>query len=306
MKQHESSPTQDRNMNQIERQASPFTKLRTVMSRNAQEINNELLEMHGLSGLVDDTLHINPAAYTQEKGGIYSQVEIKEDLGFVDSLDRTNSAADIENTQKFYKDTYGIDTPEGIVAKHRETKESSKSNQAEMAITALMHKVLKDRFLVVRTSTYDDYKHGADNLILDKQTGAVICAFDEVLENEGDKERGASKKIEKIKKSASKGGTKVKYGVSLVENKIVRAPSKSVPVFYLALESKDLSSLTNDLYYNQADTLSELESRIFAHLVTSIKEQKAMLESLQLPHQIVKKLDEFNESLSVLEEYTKR
>lgn len=290
-----------------EKQATPFGKLKSIMARNAQEINSELEKTHGLSGLVDESLHINPQAFTRVQGGIYDEDDIRNDEETVNALDRLNSAADIPNTQKFYKDTHGIDTVEGIMAKHRENKEVSKSNQAEMAITALMHKVLKERFLVVRTSMFDDYKNGIDNLILDKETGAIICAFDEVLENDGDRSRGASKKIEKIKKSAVLGGTRAKYGVSLSNKKVVRSMSRNIPVFYLALESKDLAKLTNDLYDSLYSTnknvITDMEQKIFAHLVTSISEQKRMLEELTLPPVMRAKLKEFEGSLAVLESF---
>lgn len=299
--------SQEKVTNAHEKQASPFGKLKSVMARNAQEINSELEKTHGLHGLVDESLHINPQAFIREQGGIYDEDDIRNDEETVNALDRLNSAADIPNTQKFYKDTHGIDTVEGIVAKHRENKEVSKSNQAEMAITALMHKVLKERFLVVRTSMFDDYKNGIDNLILDKETGAIICAFDEVLENEGDRNRGASKKIEKIKKSAALGGTRAKYGVSLNNKKVVRAAARNIPVFYLALESKDLAKLTNDLYDGLYSTgkgaLTDMENKIFAHLVASISEQKKMLEALALPPVMKAKLKEFESSLTVLESF---
>jgi hypothetical protein len=290
-----------------EKQNTPYTKLMSIMARSAQEINAELEKTHGLHGLVDESLHINPSAFTREQSGMYEQGDISNDEETVNALDRLNSAADNPSTQKFYQDTYGISTVEGIVAKHRENKEVSKSNQAEMAITALMYKVLKERFLVVRTSMFDDYKNGIDNLILDKETGAIICAFDEVLENDGDRNRGASKKIEKIKKSAVLGGTRAKYGVSLTNKKIVRAPARNIPVFYLALESKDLAKLTNDLYDGRYNTdpkaTTEMEQKIFAHLVESISEQKKMLEALALPPVMKEKLKEFESSLTVLKSF---
>lgn len=278
-------------------------KMRSVMARISQEVNREAQEKYGLGGLVNESLHIDPTYFSREKGGIYEEADIIDDKETVNALDRYNCAADNANTQKFYKDQYGIETPEGIVAKHLEKKEASKSNQAEIVITALLHKVLKDRFLVVRASVFDDYKHGIDNLILDKETGAVICAFDEVLENQGDRERGAVKKIEKIKKSAIRGGTEAKYGISLKEGQLTRAHTRNIPVFYLTLESKDLNELTDDLYNNE-EMATEAESRLFAHLVGSIKEQKEMLGKLNLPPVMRRRLEGFESSLKTLEGFT--
>lgn len=277
-------------------------KMKGVMARIALEVNKEVEEKYGLKGLVDESLHIDPAFFAREKGGIYSEDEIFDDEGTVYALDRYNSSADNEGVQAHYKEKYGIDTPEDIVAKHREIKEASKANQAEMVITALLHKVLKEKFLVVRSAMFDDYKHGIDNLILDKETGAVICAFDEVIENVGDRERGASKKIEKIKKIAVKGGTEAKYGIALRGEALTRAHPRNIPVFYLTLEGKDLIELT-DLLSREGDTLTEAEQRLYAHLVGSIKEQKEMLEKLNLPAVMKRSLQGFESSLATLESF---
>jgi len=277
-------------------------KLKSVMSRVAQEVNREVKERYGLEGLVDESLHIDPAQFAREKGGTYDEADIFDDEGAIYAQDRFNCSADDVGVQEFYKKEYGIETPEGIVAKHREKKDASKSNQAEMIITALLHKVLKERFLVVRSAVYDDYNHGMDNLILDKETGAVICAFDEVLENQGDRERGANKKIEKIKRVAIKGGTEAKYGIALKDEVLTRAHVRNVPVFYLTLESKDLIELTDQLFKNNPD-IAEAEAKLFAHLVGSIKEQKEILQKLNLPATMKRSLDSFENSLTVLEGY---
>lgn len=283
-------------------QLTPIEKMKSVMARISHEVNSEAQRKYGLEGLVNESLHIDPTYFAREKGGVYEEADITDDKETVTALDRYNCAADNANTQKFYKDQYGIETPEGIVVKHLEKKEESKSNQAEMIITALLHKVLKDKFLVVRASVFDDYKHGIDNLILDKETGAVICAFDEVLENQGDRERGAVKKIEKIKKSAIRGGTEAKYGISLKGEMLTRNHTRNIPVFYLTLESKDLIELTDNLFDNH-EGVTEAEGWLFSHLVYSIKEQKEMLEKLNLPPVMKRKLEGFEQSLATLESF---
>lgn len=195
-----------------ETKKTSFEKLNEVMGRMAQEVNATVKEMYGMEKLVDEAGRIEASQYANENGGIYETEDVVADQETVDSLDRYNSGADVQKTQEFYKKEYGADgTLEGTIAKYRERKEVAKSNQAEMAITALLHKMLKERFIVVRASTFDDYKHGMDNLILDRETGAVICAFDEVIRNEGDAAK-APVKLEKIKKAALKGGNEAKYG----------------------------------------------------------------------------------------------
>jgi hypothetical protein len=285
-------------------------KLKKVMSRISQEVNAEVAKKYGVEQLVDDSLHIDLAHFSRKKGGIYKKEDIDADKKKVDDLDLEHSGVADEKVQKFYKEKHKLQGDVGseeikkeILALFRENKEANKGSQAEMVITALLHKVLKERFLVVRSSVFDDYTHGIDNFILDKETGAVICAFDEVIENEGDKARGESGKAEKIKKIAMKGGTEAKYGVSLTEGKIVRSAVENIPVFYLTLESKDLNELTNDLFYSKDGTRTDAEQKLFSHLVHSIKEQKGMLEALNLPPVMKEKLQSFETSLTALMGY---
>ena len=48
-----------------------------------------------------------------------------------------------------------------------------------MAIMVLLHKMLKDDFVVLRSAKRDDYAGGVDMLIVNRKTGAVICAIDD-------------------------------------------------------------------------------------------------------------------------------
>lgn len=49
----------------------------------------------------------------------------------------------------------------------------------EMLKTAIMNKKLAGQFIVVRSSYYDDYCNGVDNVIVHKETGDIICAIDD-------------------------------------------------------------------------------------------------------------------------------
>ena len=211
-----------------EKPRTTLERLRAVMARMAEEINDSVERKYGLHRVVDETGRVQTAEYAVENGGIYEQAELDEDTETVDALDWYHSAADDPNVQEFYKVKHNIETPEGIVRYRLDEKEKSRSNQAEMAITALLHRFLSERFLVVRASTFDDYKHGTDNVILDTETGAVVCAFDEVLRNDSDQKQSPAK-IEKIKKKAFLGGTEVKYGFSLRDGKLNRERIREKP-----------------------------------------------------------------------------
>lgn len=70
------------------------------------------------------------------------------------------------------------------------SREKNPANIAEIATTLLFDKVLNKDFIIVRASTYDDYENGADHLIIDKQSGAVICGLDEAILGESIKDTG--------------------------------------------------------------------------------------------------------------------
>jgi hypothetical protein len=136
----------------------------------------------------------------------------------------------------------------------------------EMAVTALLSKMLGKNFLVVRTAAYDDYKNGVDNVILDRITGEVVGAFDEVHEG-GDGRRTEEKKL-KIEKIAKRGGAKIRYGLTMSEGKIKRASLENVPLFYLGLESAELVELVAGLGENDQAKMEKIFQKLLSSLVT--------------------------------------
>lgn len=275
-------------------------KLRHMLGRVANEINYEAAE-HGLGNLVnpDCTISMQDFLQTGESGGgIYKQSEIDRDLEDARRMEIGFSGANDPGVQKFFNEQKGINTAEGIVKDWKASKEKSKSGQTEMVITALLHKMLRKDFLIVRSAVIDDYKSGMDNLILDKQTGEAICAFDEV--HEGGEGEQTDKKKEKIKKIVMKGGVGAKYGIGLEGGKLKRTKMDKVPVFYLRLKSEDLLKLMAEMHDDLGEQ-SPIEQSVFADLVKSLREQKEMLSTLNLPPVIKEKLGNFENTLQKLE-----
>ncbi|PKM87038.1 hypothetical protein CVU83_03460, partial [Candidatus Falkowbacteria bacterium HGW-Falkowbacteria-2] len=120
-------------------------------------------------------------------------------------------------------------------------KERDPSSLTEMGLTVCLQRLLPERFMVVRSSAYDDYNNGVDQLIIDRETGMVVCGIDEVIERTGD--TGPSKKEEKVRNKMQKGGAKVKYGARVVEGKLVLGSIGRVPAFYISLSKSDLVKL---------------------------------------------------------------
>jgi hypothetical protein len=79
-----------------------------------------------------------------------------------------------------------------------EDREKNPANLTEVAFTLILQKLLPDRFVIVRSSAYDNYNYGNDQLILDTESGEVVCGIDEVIDR--DHYRGPSKKEEKIER----------------------------------------------------------------------------------------------------------
>ena len=181
------------------------------------------------------------------------------------------------------------------LAAWQQKKEGGDSNISEMAVTAVLYKCLQDRFLVARSTTHDDYENGFDNLIIDKQSGAVVCGFDEVVGVSGYSE----KKDDKLLRKAMRGGASVKYGATIKNGQLVRESLKNVPAFYLALSKPEISELLE----NFSDTsITKVELSILNKFIVSLEEQMVNLENRQVIQNdnLKNNLMKFKESLEVI------
>lgn len=150
------------------------------------------------------------------------------------------------------------------------SREKNPSSIAETAATLLFDKVLGDDFIIVRASTYDDYENGADQLIVDKKTGAVICGLDDVIGHIGDD--GGTKKKGKMDAKMKKGGASIKYGLTMDNGELARKSLRHIPIFYFSLSKSELDGLLKSLAAEQND-LSQEETAIYAKLVNSLAAQ---------------------------------
>lgn len=154
-------------------------------------------------------------------------------------------------------------------------KESDPANLAEMGITLLFNRVLGEKFAVLRASDYDDYENGADNIIVDRESGAVICGIDDVLGREGDD--GSQKKAAKIKNKMERGGARIKYGAAMKDGKLVPQSLEHVPLFYFSLSKQELSDLLYSLSEN--DRPGVKEKGIYQKLIGSLGDQYAQFSA---------------------------
>lgn len=143
---------------------------------------------------------------------------------------------------------------------------------------ALLLKNLGNQFIVARSSHHDDRFNHVDTILLDKQTGNLVCTFDEV----GD--TNSQEYIQKQKEVAeqnTRGGSTVKYALELkeVNGKKIAAPAgaEHVPLFYIALSQniiKEGVRKFRDAHGEQSD----FEKQIFAYFAESISAQIQGLE----------------------------
>lgn len=260
-------------------------------------LNQEVEQNHGISNLVNSECQVRTEAFED----VYSQ-DLLEDSAFdVHEREVEFSGATRPNMQAFYKDQHGVEGEEAIITKWESEKKKNKNNQMELAVTSLFYKVLSKRYFIFRPAKYDDYLNGIDNIIIDKETGSVICAFDEVHEG-GDGDRTLVKQ-EKITKIARKGGARVRFGLAIEDGKLKRTKLENLPIFYLGLKTDELNSLMENMEYdlNKDPSLQELE--IFRKLISSVKEQSLILEKEELPEAVTNRLDKFKDSLVNLSQY---
>jgi hypothetical protein len=175
-------------------------------------------------------------------------------------------------------------------------KELNKSSLAETGITLLLDKALHDDFVVCKSSKYDDYKHGVDNIILDKETGHIVCGFDDVLGHSGDD--GGEKKKDKIRKIMERGGVSLKQGLSFKEDGLLETKElHNLPAMYLAISKKDLESLLDNLNNGENDKMNETEKNLLIKFVQSIEDQLDSFNNNNLNTKLQTNTLEFEKSL---------
>jgi len=174
-----------------------------------------------------------------------------------------------------------------------EEKIDKEGEQLEILKTALFNKFLGKKALIVRTSLYDDVTNHVDNLMIDKETGKTLCAFDEVGTNIGP--IFTEKMVKVLKINTEERGAKLKYGLKLEkeinnENKIKLGGRDNLPIFYLALPSLQIKEAIKNAEPS-LEKFSDYEKKVFEYFYFSIISQvKALNLEKNLSEEIVKDL----------------
>ncbi len=182
-------------------------------------------------------------------------------------------------------------------------QEKSKGSLAEMAITLMLDKISSGRLISVRSSKWDDYENGIDNLLLDTETGAVICGLDEVFDDLG---QGAKElKEKKVMNKFSNGGAYARYGLKLnLENKkeISIEKLKNLPAFFISLNQNELTEILENIGSKE---ISESEKNVLRQITGSLKlqlEKMNEIEFKEMPDNFKNNLSRIPQIISYLEE----
>lgn len=177
----------------------------------------------------------------------------------------------------------------------REKRRLMEGEQLEMLACAILIKNLGERFVVARTSPHDDRVNKVDTIILDKETGNLVCAFDEVSDTSG---ANYEKKQTLVRDRNLKGGAALKYGIGVKgdsgKQAIVPAAAEHLPLFYLAVPGDRVKKGIQEFVADPVRQ-SDFEERLFSYFLATIGAQIGALELYhrRLDPELKKKLDGF-------------
>jgi hypothetical protein len=285
-----------------ERPKKPYEVLAQMVENVAIHINQDAKSRYGIENLLSPEGSVQPDDFDQSRGGIYERSSIVNDNNKVFELDYKFSKAidrrtgkEVPSVIEYYKDR-NCHTREEIVAYSKKEKEKEKNKMFEKAVFILLHKFLKEEFLVVRTAAYDDYTAGVDNLFIDLETGFPICAFDEVHDSKGGEY--TSKKLDKVKEIVEKGGASIRYGLTVENGQIKQTRIENVPVFAISLLQEDFEKkLLPAMQDTGIERKSDFEREIMVMIIKSLGEQAKMIESVKINDAVRENLVRFNASL---------
>ena len=181
---------------------------------------------------------------------------------------------DIERDKEWGREWHGDLSEEAVHGERRRTE----GEQLEMLAYAIFAKNLRNRFVVARTASHDDRKNKVDTVLLERATGNLVCAFDEVGDTTGvDYER----KQAIIQKHNLEGGASLKYGLSIEirdgNPAIVPAPGNNIPLFYIALPSDRIKKGLIE-FRPETENQSDFESKLFTYFMATLAAQINGLE----------------------------
>lgn len=286
---------------------SPDEKLNKNLSTIADNINREYCQP-GEKKLVLDDGSINKESF--------DYFDPEKDPALVKKIEISNSGIDRESVREFYSEKVREKnrlpkeaeiTEEELIKYWKTEQEKQISFRWEKAAVILLSRILSSDFIVVRGSDLDDYTNKTDTVIVDKESGAVICAIDLVNDKAGGDRY--EKKLSQLKKDAEKSrGGELRFGITMEtdektgQKKLVKKRLTNVPRFFLPVERDDLDKLLSQMPNDFNVPPIEIEKSIFGKLVEALGTQEEIYlsnakESSPVEKSFKGNLEKFQESL---------
>lgn len=138
-------------------------------------------------------------------------------------------------------------------------KKAQKGEMLEMAKTlAFNNKWFNGKLIAIRTSKYDDYFNGVDQLIFDQETKTPLAAVDTTT-NWKDKAGELQEKI--------KNGARVKYGLDFKNDLWKKKSYRDLPFFIISVNEEELLTVLEDIEKGKlGDKSTGVEKRVLKEL----------------------------------------
>jgi hypothetical protein len=153
----------------------------------------------------------------------------------------------------------------------------------EVLKTIVFYKFLHRKFIIVRASFYDDVFNHVDNLIVERETGNIVCAFDEVSTISGPE---FVKKQERFLRN-NINGARLKYGILSTKDGLKKGKIENIPIFYLALPPEQINKGIQNL--KSLNEISSYEEKLWIYFITTIQSQIARLKLEKSLNEILKR-----------------
>ena len=225
---------------------------------------------------------------------VYCKEKIEKDIAAVQEKENTFKELEKINEEKIKEALSYRKSPDQLLDID---EKMTKGNIFEIFKTSLFNKFLKEDFLVLRTSRYDDIKNGVDNMILEKNGKNVICAIDDVTQTKLST-YFEEKKKEILHKNLELNGVKIKYGVYFEKDKngqkvLRKGPLENIPLFYLPLTQDYLKEGLNN-FIPSLNEYSDYEKKLMKYFLEAFMFQIRMMELESY------KNDEFLKKISIV------
>jgi hypothetical protein len=179
-----------------------------------------------------------------------------------------NSFDDIYEKKELDKDLEEVKKIKGDI----EESLLNDGERLEALKTIVFYKFLSEKFIIVRASFYDDVFNQVDNLIIEKETGNIVCAFDEVSTISGPE---FAKKQERFLRK-NKIGARLKYGILSTKGGLTKGEIENIPIFYLALPPEIINEGIRNL--SSLKEISDYERKLWTYFLTILENQIARLK----------------------------